>query len=158
MYPLGLLRCWTWVDLNFCAVVYPQPVRVAEPAAAGSNGADGGQLGGSGDDEFFGLRDYRDGDSPRRVFWKGVARGQEVQSKEFAAAISDQRWLDWDDFPGLGTEPRLSALAYWVLQYDERELEYGLRVPGVELAPARGERQRERAMRALALYGIGAAP
>jgi uncharacterized protein (DUF58 family) len=154
VYPLGLLRCWTWVDLDFRALVYPAPLARAEPQAARGDNDDGAQLGASGDDEFYGLRDYRDGDSPRRIYWKGVARGQDLQSKDFAMAISDHRWLDWRDFPGLGVEERLSALAYWALEYHRLELEYGLRLPGAEVAPARGDGQRDRALRALALHGL----
>jgi uncharacterized protein (DUF58 family) len=154
VYPLGLLRCWTWVDLDLRALVYPEPRAGGAPRSDGDEGAEGDQVGGSGDDEFFGLRDYREGDSPRRVYWKGLARGQELQSKEFAAAVSDERWLDWQQFPGLGAEQRLSALCFWVLAFEEREQEYGLRIPGTELSPGCGERQRERALRALALYGV----
>lgn len=156
VYPLGLLRCWTWVDLDFRAIVYPTPKALGEPHGSAGDNGEGNQLSGSGEDEFYGLRDYRAGDSPRRVYWKGVARGQEVQSKDFAAVVSDQHWLDWDDYPSLGVEQRLSALARRVLDYQRQEVEYGLRIPGTELAPAGGERHRERALRALALYGVAA--
>jgi uncharacterized protein (DUF58 family) len=33
-------------------------------------------------------------------------------------------------------------------------MEFGLRLPGTELAPARGDLQRDRALRALALYEL----
>ena len=154
VYPLGLLRCWTWVDLDLRALVYPAPRALAAPAAAQGDGRDGLGLAGSGDDEFAGIRDYREGDNPRRVFWKSLARGQNLQTKEFASTIADTRWLSWEDFPGLAPERRLSALCHWVLDYHRRELEYGLRLPTMALAPARGDRQRSRALRALALYGI----
>ena len=29
-YPLGLLRCWTWIDLDLYALVYPQPLPSSE--------------------------------------------------------------------------------------------------------------------------------
>ena len=154
VYPLGLLRCWTWVDLDLRAVVYPSPRSHAEPVTATGEASDGAQLGSSGDEEFYGLRDYREGDSPRRVYWKGLARGQDLQSKDFAAPVSDQRWLDWDEFQGLSVEARLSALAFWVLEYARREFTFGLRLPGTEIAPDSGDGHRERALRALALYGV----
>ena len=28
-YPLGLLRCWTWIDLDLYALVFPQPLACA---------------------------------------------------------------------------------------------------------------------------------
>jgi uncharacterized protein (DUF58 family) len=155
VYPLGLLRCWTWIDMDLAALVYPRPARAEAAPVGGSGAGEGHQIGGSGDDEFFGLRDYRHGDSPRRVFWKGLARGQELQSKDFAAALADDRWLDWDDYPALGTEQRLSALCERVLDCHRREIPFGLRIPGTELAAAQGEGQKLAALRALALYAQG---
>jgi uncharacterized protein (DUF58 family) len=154
VYPLGLLRCWTWVDLDLRALVYPQPLQAGEPQGETGEEEEGLQLGGSGDDEFSGIRDYREGDNPRRVHWKSLARGQALQSKEYAAVVSDTRWLDWAQFPGLANERRLSALCYWVLDYHRRELEYGLRLPGRDLAPGKGDRHRNEALRLLALYGM----
>jgi uncharacterized protein (DUF58 family) len=153
-FPLGLLRCWTWVALDQRALVYPAPLVSPEPAGAAGDALDGRWLSGAGDDEFFGIRDYRAGDNPRRVYWKGLARGQALQTKDYATAIADARWLDWGQFPGLDQERRLSALCYWVLDYHRKELEFGLRLPGSELAPASGDRQRDAALRALALFGI----
>jgi uncharacterized protein (DUF58 family) len=154
VYPLGLLRCWTWVDLDLQALVFPAPRASTEPSGAVGDAPDGVQLSGSGDDEFAGIRGYREGDNPRRVYWKGLARGQALQSKEYAAIVADARWLDWGQFPGLGPEQRLSALCYWVLEYHRRELEFGLRLPDSEIMPATGDRQRDFALRALALFGI----
>ncbi len=119
-------------------------------------GHDGAHLAGTGDDEFAGIRDYRDGDNPRRVFWKSLARGQELQSKEYAALVSDSQWLDWEDFPGLSVERRLSALCYWVLEHHRRERPYGLRIPGVQIEPGNGDRHRDQTLRALALFRLDA--
>lgn len=154
VYPLGLLRCWTWIDLDLRALVYPAPLVAGEPGGDGGGENDGLQLGGSGDDEFSGIRDYREGDSPRRVHWKSLARGQALQSKEYAAIVADARWLDWAQFSGLSAERRLSALCHWVLEYHRRELEFGMRLPGRELAPAKGDRHRAQALRMLALHGV----
>jgi uncharacterized protein (DUF58 family) len=154
VYPLGLLRCWTWVDLDLRALVYPAPIAGTEPVGGEWGSDDGVYLAGGGDDEFFGIRRYREGDNPRRVHWKGLARGQGLQSKEYAALVSDARWLEWGQFPGLTQERRLSVLCHWALDYHRRELEFGLRLPEYELAPARGGPQRDRALRALALYGL----
>ncbi|WOJ94296.1 DUF58 domain-containing protein [Congregibacter variabilis] len=153
-FPLGLLRCWTWVALDQRALVYPAPLVSPEPVAAQGDAQDGRWLSGAGDDEFSGIRDYRQGDNPRRVYWKGLARGQSLQTKVYATAVADARWLDWEQFVGLDQERRLSALCYWVMDYHRRELEFGLRVPGTELAPASGDRQRDAALRALALYKL----
>jgi uncharacterized protein (DUF58 family) len=132
--------------------VYPGAAGGHEPGCRGdATGRRAG--GGSGDDEFAGIRDYREGDSPRRVYWKGLARGQALQSKEYAAVVADARWLDWAQFPGLGPEQRLSALCYWVLEYHRRELEFGLRLPGAR-CPGRPATGSGICAAALALFGI----
>ena len=92
----------------------------------------------TGSDDFYGFRDYRHGDSLRQIHWKGLAKGQDVQSKQYAAYADRSVWLDWEMFPGLGTEQRLSHLCYWALEFDRRDEEYGLRLPG-----GRSSRDRE---------------
>ena len=153
-YPLGLLRCWSWVDLDLHALVYPRPVASAELPGLAAETPDGAAVPIEGSDDFYGFRDYREGDSLRQIYWKGLARGQNVQVKQYAAYADRSVWLDWELFPGLGTEQRLSHLCYWALRFDAEGDEYGLRLPGVSIAPDCGERHRDRVLRALALYGF----
>ena len=103
-YPLGLLRCWTWVDLDLYALVYPQPLSSAELPGLATDKPDGASVPVSGSDDFYGFRDYRRGDSLRQIHWKGLAKGQSVQTKQYAAYADRSVWLDWDMFPGLGIE------------------------------------------------------
>jgi uncharacterized protein (DUF58 family) len=152
VYPLGLLRCWTWVDLDLCGLVYPRPLD-APHGRASRGDAQRLREAGSGEDEFFGLRDYRPGDRPRQVFWKGLARGQVLQSKEYVSFAGSETWLDWDAYPGVGPEQRLSYLCRRCLTLHAEGRSYGLRLPGQIVAPARGGGQRERVLAALATYG-----
>jgi uncharacterized protein (DUF58 family) len=48
-------------------------------------------------------------------------------------------------------EARLSRLTAWVLQADRLGLDYGLRLPGKEIAMGHGAAQRRRCLEALAL-------
>ena len=157
-YPLGLLRCWTWVDLDLHALVYPQPRSSAELPGLATDQPDGASVPVTGSDDFFGFRDYRHGDSLRRIHWKGLARGQGVQSKQYAAYADRSVWLDWEMFPGLGTEQRLSHLCYWALEFDSRNEEYGLRLPGVVIEPGSGEKHRDLLLKELALYDAASKP
>jgi len=153
-YPLGLLRCWTWVDLDLYALVYPQPLSSAELPGLATDKPDGASVPVSGSDDFYGFRDYRRGDSLRQIHWKGLAKGQSVQTKQYAAYADRSVWLDWDMFPGLGIEQRLSHLCYWALSFEARNEEYGLRIPGVVIEPALGETHRDRVLKELAVYGL----
>lgn len=156
-YPLGLLRCWTWVDLDLRAVVYPRPLASPDlPGQAAAEGA-GSAIPVAGSDDFDGFRDYRTGDSLRHVHWKGLARGHSLQSKLYAAYAESDCWLDWEAFGGLPVEQRLSHLCYWALEFERRQADYGLRLPGVRVEPGRGDAHRERVLSALALYGFGGA-
>jgi uncharacterized protein (DUF58 family) len=107
-----------------------------------------------GSDDFYGFRDYRQGDSLRQIHWKGLARGQSLQTKHYGAYADRSVWLDWDMFPGAGVEQRLSHLCYWALEFESRDEEYGLRLPGVLIEPGSGDKHRERVLQELALYGI----
>lgn len=153
-YPLGLLRCWTWVDLDLYALVYPAPLASPELPGLATDRPDGAAVPVAGSDDFYGFRNYRVGDSPRHLHWKGLAKGQGLLSKQYAAYADRSVWLDWDMFPGLGTEQRLSHICYWALEFDARKEEYGLRLPGTVIEPDLGERHRDHVLEALALYGL----
>lgn len=152
-YPLGLLRCWTWIDLDLRALVYPRPLVSPELSGLASDVPDGAAMPVVGNDDFYGFRDYQKGDSLRHVNWKGLAKGLGVQTKQYTAYADRSVWLDWELFAGMGVEQRLSHLCYWVLEFDGRQEEYGLRLPGLVIEPDFGEKHLERVLKELALYG-----
>tara|TARA_R110000823_G_scaffold132777_10_gene261371 strand:+ start:21999 stop:22997 length:999 start_codon:yes stop_codon:yes gene_type:complete len=153
-YPLGLLRAWTWVDLDLHALVYPRPLTSAELPGVDSDSSDGTAVPVVGSDDFYGFRNYQRGDSLRHVHWKGLAKGQGLQSKQYAAHLEHGVWLDWNAFAGLGTEQRLSHLCHWALAFENRGEEYGLRLPGMTIDPDQGEKHRDAVLQALALHGL----
>lgn len=152
-YPLGLVRAWSRrVPLAARCLVYPRPAP-AQPLPAGSTG-DTEQLAaaGAGSDDFAGLREYHYGDPPQHVHWKAVARGQEWVTKQFAGEQGGVVWLDWATLGGRDTETRLSILCRWVLDAEAAGWRYGLRLPALTLAPARGVAHRHACLQALALF------
>lgn len=151
-FPLGLLRCWTWVDLDLQALVYPRPLPSAELPGLAVDQPQGNAVPVAGTDDFYGFRNYRQGDSLRHVHWKGHAKGQSLQSKQYAAYADRSLWLDWEAFPGAASERRLSHLCYWALEFERRHRDYGLRLPGGTIEPGSGERHLERVLTALALF------
>ena len=157
-YPLGLLRCWTWVDLDLRALVYPQPLASPELPGSATDSPEGGAVAIAGSDDFYGFRDYRRGDSLRQVYWKGLAKGQGLQSKHYAAFADRSTWLDWDAFAGVPPEQRLSHLCHWALVCERGGEDYGLRLPGTEIPPTSGEAHLERVLTELALFGPGGQP
>lgn len=154
IYPLGLLRCWTWVDLDIHALVYPRPIASGPLPGLATDRPDGSAVPVPGTDDFFGLRDYQRGDSLRHVFWKSVAKGQSLQTKQYTAYADRSVWLDWELFEGLPVELKLSHLCYWVLEFERANEEYGLRLPGLVIEPDVGDGHRQKVLRHLALYGV----
>ena len=156
-YPLGLLRAWSWVDLDAAVLVYPRPVAGPRPDSVGSGQPDGEQQWRRGSEDFHSFRDYRAGDNLRHVLWRAWARGQPLQSKQFAELHAQSHWLQWEAAAG-EREQRLSLLCHWVLELERRGEPYALELPGTTLPLGLGETQRDRALRALALFGQSPQP
>ena len=152
-FPLGLFRAWSYIEPDSRCLVYPRPEPGALPPPAPSAQAGGARSHAQGSDDFSGLRSYQPSDSPRHVAWKSVARGDSMLTKQFAGDAVAELWLDLRDLPAsLGLEERLSRLAGWVLAAERAGAHYGLRLPGGELEPGRGEAHRAACLQALALF------
>lgn len=153
-YPVGLLRCWTWLALDMTVLVYPQPLACTLYGDVGTDSLEEGEaMPVAGSDDFYEFRQYQPGDSPKHIFWKHYAKGQELLTKRFASYRERRLWLDWEGVSG-GVEERLSKLCFWVLELDKSHDEYGLRLPGIEIAPGHGEQHRANVLKNLALFQL----
>jgi uncharacterized protein (DUF58 family) len=150
--PLGLMRAWAWVHLDSRPVVYPRPApAVPIPLARDGVGSDDGARH-DGDDDLAGLRDYRAGDSPRRIAWKSYARTGNLLAREFRGGNdAEPVWLDWDAVPATDTESRVALLARLVLDAAATGCAWGLRLPGTRIGPGRGREHLHRSLLALAI-------
>ncbi len=154
IYPLGLFKAWSWVDLDARCVVYPAPEQGAVPAPPGGAAAERGTQRGRGAEDFDGLRAYRTGDPPRHIAWRSVARGLPPQTKTFTGEASSRLWLEWRNVEALPRERALSRLCRWIVDAEAEGRPYGLRLPGIELAPAQGPAHYHRCLRSLALFAL----
>lgn len=154
-YPLGLFRCWTVLELDWGVLVYPRPAADGQPFPSGDAADQAGRAGRPGDEEFDGLREYRPGDSLKRIAWKTLARELPPATKQFAAPVSRGLWLDLADTPGSGIEAKLSRLTRWLLDAESAGLNYGLRLPARSFGPTRGEAHQRACLEALARFGEG---
>ena len=152
-FPLGLFQSWSWVSFDAVGLVYPRP-RGQRPLPAplpGHLGTGTLELG-AGSDDYAGFRNYVAGDSPRRIAWKAAARTDRLLVKQFVDQARPELWLDWQQLGIDHIEPRLEQLCRWVLKAENEGHDYGLRLPGLKVPPARGEPQRRRCLEALALF------
>lgn len=156
-YPLGTFRVWTLWRPAAQVLVYPRPEQPAPPLPPGEPRAGGGgQAPARGIGEFDGVRAYRRGDPLKLVVWKKAAKSlatgtDDLVSRDTQQAQRLELWLDAAATGLPDPEARLSRLTAWVLQADRLGVEYGLRLPGREIAPDSGSAHQRRCLEALAL-------
>jgi uncharacterized protein (DUF58 family) len=110
--------------------------------------------GGSGADEWRGLRPFRDGDSPRQVDWKAYAREAPLLVKEYSSSGSELRLFRFASLGSLPVEQRLEQIARWVVDAEAQGERYGVELPAARIAPDRGPEHRHRCLTALAMHGL----
>ena len=159
-FPLGTFRVWTVWRPAAQVLVYPKPetsppaLPPGEPRAGGIATAAASQSTG----EFDGVRGYRRGDPLKLVVWKKAAKADEYVSspggglvvRDTQQAHRQELWLDFAQAGVLDTEHKLSRLCAWVLQCEQLGLNYGLRLPLLEIKPAAGEVHKRACLEALA--------
>lgn len=153
--PLGVFQAWTWVHMDPRPVVYPRPADRAEPARRPDHSAVVDNAQQHGDDDFAGLRDYRAGDSPRRIAWKSFARTGAMLVREYRGGSDEEPiWIDWEAIPECDVESRVARLTRLVLVAFEEDRSWGLRVPGTRIDPGRGPDQLHRCLSCLATVAL----
>ncbi|WPB59103.1 DUF58 domain-containing protein [Xylophilus sp. GOD-11R] len=157
-FPIGAFRAWTVWRPATDLVVFPRPEVPAPPLPPGApreGSALAASLVASGGAEPEGVRTYRRGDPLRQVVWKKSARAiaagsGELTSRDTAQPSESDLWFDLHNTGAFSLEDRLSRICAWVLQAEQLEQPYGLRLPGVEIAPDHGAGHRHRCLEALA--------
>ncbi|HSI86694.1 MAG: DUF58 domain-containing protein [Candidatus Methylacidiphilales bacterium] len=149
-FPLGLFRITRVIPILQHYVVYPKAAGTLPRPEVIADAADqdDGHL--AGGDDFNGVRTFRQGDSQRRIDWKAVARGRPMVVKEFTGAGTGRVWFDVNQLYGLTTEERLSQIARWILDSEEDECPYGLRIGTISVEPDLGEQHRHHCLTLLA--------
>lgn len=151
-YPLGLLRCWTWLKFDAHALVYPKPIEISLLSSSIVDDEGDGEHPVKGGEDFSAFREYQPGDPIKHVAWKLYARDRGLFTKEFSQNISREIWLDFFQVDSADTELRLSALCYWALEFSRQDENFGLLLPGKKIPPNKGENHKARILEALAEY------
>ncbi|WP_338431151.1 DUF58 domain-containing protein [Synechococcus elongatus] len=160
-YPLGLFRTWTVLDLDWQAVILPQPERwplqteaIATTSATPEQPVSTVELHQTTSEEFAGLQPYQPGESLRRVAWKQLAQGRGLHSKAFAGERSQQRWLSLQHTPGQDLEQRLRRLTWAVQELSRRGEFFGLVLGSQRWEADTGSVHQRTCLQAIALYGL----
>ena len=140
VYPFGLVRAWTYLNLSRTTWVAPkadiysaenkQHLHSFQPDL----------------DEFRELRDFQLGDSLQAVSWKQAARGQGLYVKVFEQ-YQDQQSIDihYEHMPAPTHEEKLSLMMGLVEQCEQQQLNYAMFLPHATLEKGLGERQLKQA-------------
>ncbi len=152
-FPFGLFRAWTLWRPAAQVLVYPRPETPPPPLPATSNmPMDADNAVRAEGPEPDGVRAWRRGDAMRQIVWKKVARTGELVSRDGHVSARAQLWLELRATHLKDGEDILSRLTAWVLQAEKNDLLYGLRLPGREFMPSRGDAHRAEVLEALALW------
>ncbi|MEC5209506.1 uncharacterized protein (DUF58 family) [Psychrobacter sp. PL15] len=139
VYPLGIMRAWSYVYFARTAWVYPKP----EPfdwqaqylAVSTEDLPTGGQYT-QGQDDFERLDNYIEGESLARVSWAHVARGQGMLTKHFADPVGHEQTLDYADMPAAHHEQKLAQLAYGLRTLSQIGVPFQMQLPNETHATA----------------------
>jgi uncharacterized protein (DUF58 family) len=140
-------------------LVYPavRPVALPSPRAQRQGDAPQSKLGRRG--EFFGLRDYREGEDSRAIHWRSSARGGRLLVREMEEEAQRRITIELDNEVGdVADENALDALEDAVSQAASLALAYlragfavRLQARGAVVPLGAGAAQEQRLLRALAL-------
>ena len=154
LYPLGIFRCWANLRPDVSCIVYPRPVAAKfEVSNLSDDSEEEGEAKNQGMYDFQGLRNYQPGDSLKHISWKAYSRGQGLFTKVFEDPAGAGIFLDWDGLKEPDTEKKLSRLCHMVLKAHAMNIDYGLKLLGKTVEPARGEGHKHQCLKALALFG-----
>lgn len=135
VYPLGIMRAWSYVYFSRTAWVYPKPESFEGQMQYLALSSEDMPIGGQytqyqqGQDDFERLDNYIAGESLARVSWAHVARGQGMLTKHFADPIGHEQILDYADMPAAHHEQKLAQLAYGVISLGQLGLPFAMRLP-----------------------------
>lgn len=154
-FPTGLVVAWAYLTPKVRGMVYPAPAapsQALQQAVASEQYA--GQVLAQGSHDFHGVRSYQHGDKPQQVHWKKFAQTGTLHSKHFVDYHSHELWLDWNSLTLPDREARLAHLCRQVLDCQQQQRSFGLRLPQQVIAPSQGAAHLARCLQALALFGV----
>lgn len=156
LFPLGFIRGWAWIDLDFEAIVYPAPI----PCRWDQTGLDESEENDFsfskktkiGTDDFDGLKIFQEGESIKRIDWKHWARTDSLYSKVFVNNLHQGFSLKWEDFEDHNIENTLSYLTYWIIRLTKEGQNFSLELPTTQMELGAGPLHLEKCLNALALW------
>lgn len=157
-YPLGLWYSWSYVHIPCKGLIYPAPELNPPPIPLGrlSDSGDNEKNRLHGEEEFYGLKNFQQGEPLSHIAWKAVARGQGMYSKEFTQERGRMKYhFSLEETRELSNiEDKLSRMTAWILKAHREGLDYSLELPGYQSCQGSGDAHRDALLKKIALFGI----
>jgi len=155
-YPIGILFSWTrsFISTANC-VVYPEPKQILpfpEQVANDFSNDQTSSISRKGSDELSHTRPYQTGDRPRDIHWQAYAKHQQLVSRELVTDSFPSTEFNWQQVNKLSIEDKLSQLCAWIVEAEEKKIDYILRIPSYCSDNSHGEQHKHKCLRALALF------
>lgn len=145
IYPLGLVRAWTYLYLNHVSWVAPRALNLSHEKKQQQSSLN------QDFDEFRELREYQIGDAWQSVSWKQVARGQGLYVKRFEQHADQLKIsIDYHHMPSYSHEQKLGLMMGLVEECEHAQMPYEMILPKQHLGFGLGEQQYKKAQRFLA--------
>jgi uncharacterized protein (DUF58 family) len=152
-YPTGLYHAWGWLKFDLPILVYPKPTASVKLQQSMIEQYDGQTSTSTIEgDDFAGLREHREGESLRHIFWKAYAQGKGLLTKTFQGHARPSLWIDWQMLTEGSLEDKLSFMTALVLAAETEEQKYGLRLPGTTIEQDFGSAHKHACLQALAVF------
>jgi uncharacterized protein (DUF58 family) len=150
-YPFGVIKAWMMFKVEHHFVVYPVPADT-EAHALHFNPQQRSHINDLNQSDYAGMRTYSPGDPFKLINWKSVASEKGLYVNDFSSNTDTTGWIDWDDYPDMDTEQRLSLMTRAVIQHEKLVCNYGLRLPGTSIRPHCGFSHMKQCLTALACF------
>lgn len=132
VYPLGILRAWSYVFLDAHAWIYPKALAYdvkAKQFVLSTDEEVASLQTQAGQEDFDQLDNYVAGESLARISWPHLARGQGLLSKRFVDNVGQQQVLDYYQMPATTHEDKLRQLRYGVDKLSQQQIAFRLILP-----------------------------
>ena len=150
-YPFGLVTIWSYLISENEVFVYPAPIETDVPqdsfivSSSGDKSIDDNLLA----VDFNELNSYRTGMSIHRISWRHFAKSKELLIKDYQSPeISASYGFDFDKVMGT-KEERLSQLCYLIIQAEQNQQKYALKLPSRLIPLNHGLAHRNQCLEAL---------
>lgn len=121
-YPSGLFHSWKILKPDCSTLVFPARVGSLHFPQFQNQSQDSVGV-------IREIRDYRPGDSPKRIHWRSLAKNQQLRTLIHESESERKCHIKWEDTSSLDIESRLSQLCLWVDTAEKNGYDWTLKLP-----------------------------